>query len=133
MKKRIVCIILSVVILTLGTMPVFATPTPRWSYTSSVIFNMYFDGEVGILEGRVAGYSDVTKIEGTITVYYKNILGIWTKTGDKWDVSTSSDTLYIDKDFDAESGKKYKAELDVDVYSGSNSENISFEATGTCP
>ena len=132
MKKRISCLIMAIIMLTIATIPVFAVQ-PRWLYTNSVIFAMYFDGEEGYLEGSVDCYSTTTKIEGTITLYRKNILGIWTKTGDEWYLSTSSDYLDISKTFSAESGKKYKAELDVDVYSGSNSENITDEATGTCP
>ncbi len=132
MKKRIMCFILSIILLTITIFPISAIQ-PRWSYTSNVSFFMYFDGEEGSLEGSVVGYSDVTKIEGTITLYYKNFLGLWSKTGDKWNVSTSSDYLIINKTFTAESGKQYKAVLDVDVYSGSNSENITDDATGTCP
>ena len=132
MKKRIFCLVLSMIILTITVLPIMAVQ-PRWSYTASVIFNMYFADELGSLEGSVRGYSSVTKIEGTITLYKKNFLGLWSKTGDTWDVSTSSDTLEIWETFTAESGKQYKAVLDVDVYSGSNSENITDDATGTCP
>ena len=132
MKKRILCLIMSFVTLTILTLSVFAIQ-PRWSYTASVTFAMYFDGEEGSLEGCVEGYSDVTKIDGTITLYYKNFLGIWTKTDNVWSMTTYSDTLYLNHTFTAESGKQYKAVLDVDVYSGSNSENITDDATGTCP
>lgn len=132
MKKRILCIIMSIFILALSTLSVFAVQ-PRWLYTSNVNFYMYFYGETGSLEGCVEGYSDVTEIEGTITLYYKNFLGLWSKTGDEWNVSSSSNNLFINKTFNATSGKQYKAELDVDVYSGSNSENITDDATGTCP
>lgn len=132
MKKRIICFILSVIMLTIATLPVSAVQ-PRWSYTSSVNFTIYFDGTEGSIVGSVAGYSDVTKIEGKITLYYKNFFGFWAKTGDTWDVSTSSDYLFINKTFTAESGEDYKAVLDVDVYSGSNSENITDDAFGTCP
>ena len=132
MKKRLICLLLSVAMLTLASISCFAVQ-PRWSYTSSINFYMYFDEEEGSIIGSVKGYSDVTKIEGTITLYYKNFLGFWSKTGDEWDISTSSTTLYIDKTFAAESGEQYKAELEVNVYSGSNSESISHETTGTCP
>lgn len=132
MKKKFFTLILSVIILALVTLPVFAIQ-PRWSYTSSVTFNMYFSNGVGSIEGCVLGDPNVTQIEGTVTLYYKNFLGIWVKSGDKWNLSSSSDTLFIDVDFDAESGESYKAELDVDVYSGSNSENITDDTTGTCP
>ena len=132
MKKRLFCLIMAVIMLTIATLPVFAVQ-PRWSYTSSVNFTIYFDGEEGSIEGSVLGHTDVTKIEGTITLYYKNFLGFWSKTGDKWNVSTVSNYLIINQVFTATSGKQYKAELDVDVYSGSNSENITDDATGTCP
>lgn len=132
MKKRIFALILSVIMMTIATLPIFAIQ-PRWSYTGSVNFYMYFDGEEGSVIGSVNGYSTVTKMEGTITLYYKNFLGFWSKTGDEWDVSTSSDTLYIDETFAAESGEDYKAELELKVYSGSDSETITSEATGTCP
>ena len=132
MKKRFLCLIVLIIVITITTLPILAVQ-PRWSYTGSVTFNMYFDGQEGCVTGNILGYSDVTKIEGTITLYYKNFLGIWAKTGDKWNVSSSSNTLFIEKFFDATSGKQYKAELDVDVYSGSNSENITDDATGTCP
>lgn len=132
MNKKLLSIILSVIILIISTLTVFAIQ-PRWSYTSSVNFNMYFDGEEGSLEGGVLGSSDVTKIEGTITLYKKNFLGIWSKTGDIWNVRTTSDYLDIWETFTATSGKQYKAELEVEVYSGSNSETVTHEATGTCP
>jgi len=132
MKKRILVFFLSVIVLTMATLPAFAVQ-PRWSYTSSINFTIYFDGEEGSIEGSVIGHSDVTKMEGTITLYYKNFLGFWSKTGDKWNVSTFSDFLDINKTFTAESGEQYKAELEIDVYVGSNSESISTTATGTCP
>lgn len=132
MKKRILSLILSIIILSIATFSASAVH-PRWLYTSNVQFYMYFDGTEGSLVGTVEGDSNVTKIEGTITLYHKNFLGFWSKTGDAWNVSTSSDILHIEEIFDAESGKQYKAELDVDVYSGSNSENITDDATGTCP
>jgi len=132
MKKRIFSFIMSFIILTLTVFSVSAVQ-PRWSYTNSVQFYLYFDDSEGIISGSIDAYDDVTKIEGTITVYKKNILGLWSKTGDEWDISTSSNYLLFEEYFNAESGKKYKAELDVDVYSGSNSENITDTATGTCP
>lgn len=132
MKKKISCLILSIVLLFITSLPILAVQ-PRWSYTSSVTFNLYFVGNTGSIEGSVVGDNGVTKIEGTITLYKKNFLGIWTKTGDTWNLSTNSDILSIWETFDATSGKQYKAELDVDVYSGSNSENITDDTTGTCP
>ena len=132
MKKRIFCTFLAMIILVIATFPVVAVQ-PRWAYTSSVSFFMYFSGTTGSLEGCVVGSSEVSKIEGTITLYKKNFLGLWSKTGDKWSVSSSSNNLFINETFNATSGKQYKAVLDVDVYSGSNSENITDDATGTCP
>jgi len=123
---------MSIIILIFMAFPVFAIQ-PRWSYTRVVNFYMYFDGEEGSLEGSVTGYSDVTEMEGTITLYRKNILGIWVETGDSWGVYSGSNYLSIEAYFDATSGTKYKAELELEVFSGSNSETITDTATGTCP
>lgn len=133
MKKRITCLMLSVIILLIAILPVYAI-NPRWSYTNSVTLIMNFKNGIGHVEGTVLGYYDVTEIEGTITIYRKNILGSWTKTGDTWSLYSAIHYMNIDGiEFDAESGKTYKAVLDVDVYSGSNSENITDETIGTCP
>ncbi len=138
-NKKIISFLLSIVCMVMSAVPVFAVSSTseeysyRWIYTNRVQMDINFIDTTGYISGSVSCDSDVTKIAGEIRLYYKNWLGLWIKEDYDYTYDISSNKLIIDETFTAKSGRKYKAELEVEVYVGSSSETITDEATGTCP
>lgn len=104
---------------------------PCWAYMSNMDVDLNFSGETGIATVTVSRiYGVTTLLECTLTVYEK--------VGTRWvEVDSISDsstrTLFLELNFDAESGITYKAEIEVTAYSSNASESDSASKTKTCP
>ncbi len=98
---------------------------------SGITVNLSFYDTGGLATASISRIKGVTtSLEGTLTVYEK--------VGSRWvEVDSASDsstrTLSISLNFDAESGKTYKAEVEVTAYGADGSESDSNSKTKTCP
>lgn len=106
--------------------------SPRWSNMNIVSIDIDFSDNVGnasLLVSKVPGVT--TSIEADFYIYYKTSNGGWRYLDE---TSGSSDgTLYLELEFDAVSGREYRAKAVITAYSGSSSESETLYATNTCP
>ncbi len=134
MKKKVISLLLSVVMMVTLSLNVFANSNiqPYWEYMNDITLSLYFSGKTGtatVTVGRI--YSVTDCLTATLTIYEQ--------VGDDWvDISSKSTTslrsLFLDIDFTGESGVTYKAEAEITAYGsdgGSESETVS--KIETCP
>lgn len=136
MKKILAVIFAAVMIVTFATGVVAAAGNsdlvaPCWNYMDSIEVNMTFSGNVGTATATITRiYGVTTNIEATLSVYEQD--------GSDWVFvdsasGSSARTLFLELDFDAESGVTYKAVVDVTAYGEDGSESDSSSRTKTCP
>ncbi len=137
--KKIIAILLSVLMLTTLSPTISAAVinpgeiiTPNWAYMNSIEVNIDFSGGTGTAQVDVERIALVTKsLNVTLTVYQK-IGSSWIEIGSISDSSTRS--IRVELDFDAESGVTYKAIADVTAYGTSGgSESDTVSRTEICP
>ncbi len=134
MKKKVISLLLSVVMMVTLGLNIFADSMvqPYWAYMNDITLDLRFSGTKGtatLVVTRI--YSVTASIEGTLTVY-EQVGNDWEEVDSVSDSSTRS--LGIDLVFTGEPGVKYKAVADVTAYGtsgGSESETVS--TTETCP
>lgn len=107
--------------------------SPLWLYTNTAMCDIGFNGTEGTVAINVIGTSAVTRITATVEFYYKNWLGVWVEDDQGWEYDVNSTRLKVTENFDAKSGREYKAVLNATVYSSSSSETVSDTGTGECP
>lgn len=138
MNKRIVAIFLAILMLMSMCFPVSAQIpdneiTPYWNNLAAVNLDIEFSddnvGNASVMITKV--YSVTTSIEATLYIYYKTASGSW-KYLDGTSGSANG-SLYLEVEFDAESGTEYKAVASFTAYSETTSESDSVYDTRTCP
>ena len=133
MKKRSMAIIMSMlilisVILNTGAM----AATPRWANMNSVTIDIDFDDNIGNASVYVTRvYGITTSIEADFYIYYKTANGGWRYLDET--SGSSNGSLYLELEFDAVSGREYRAKAVITAYSGSSSESETLYETRTCP
>ncbi len=132
--KKVVSIILACIFLTISiNNVVFAASndnqiiSPYWENVSSI--TGYVDKNEGVFWAMISGYSGVTKITVTATLYYKNSSNRWVEIPTDWEYSVNSASLNIYEEFDANPGTTYKVVLEADVYANGYTESITREFT----
>lgn len=137
--KKIITILLAAVIITTLSLNVCAAVidpgdiiTPNWAYMNRIDVNIDFSSGTGTAQVDVERIALVTKsLNVTLTVYQK-IGSSWIEIGSISDSSTRS--IQVELDFDAESGVTYKAVADVTAYGTSGgSESDTVSRTEICP
>lgn len=138
MKRRIIAIFLSVLMifsvsLNSSAMAIEDEISPYWSNMSHVTIDIDFDenniGNASVYITRAYGVT--TSIEATFYIYYKSASGSWKYLDGT--SGSSNGSLYLEVEFDAESGTEYKAVADITAYSQTSSESDTLYETRTCP
>ena len=127
------CIILSCLCISINAADSGNYGLYRWTNVRSVEGRITFNGTSGNYTMSILGYSGVSKITATATLYYKNSSGKWIVVPKNWTYSVDADKLIIDEDFTGVSGREYKIELSGTVYKDGYGEAISETNTKTCP
>ena len=122
MKKIMSMLLAAAMVLTLSTGIVVSAVddsiiAPCWNYMNKVKVDVNFSGDSG-------------KLEATLTLYQQS--------GSDWiyvDSTSESSTrsLALTLDFNAESGATYKAVVEVTAYGNGGSETTEAEKIKTCP
>lgn len=136
--KKFLSLIIAITMLTSMMLNVSAiniddgnTISPCWDYMSGITVNLSFYDTGGLATASISRIKNVTTLlEGTLTVYEK-VGSRWVEVDSVSDSSTR--TLSLSLEFDAESGKTYKAEVEVTAYGTDGSESDSNSKTKTCP
>ncbi len=135
MKKRIVSLVLSAVLLLGMCVPILASDDadimPCWTNIVAVDGGVGFDGTSGNYSLVIEGMLDVSHITATATLYYTNVRGNWMQST-TWTYDEYSDTLCIDEDFTGISGRDYKVELSATVYMNGYGEPLTRTDKATC-
>ena len=135
MKKRIVLLVLSAVLLLGMCVPILASDDegimPCWSNIIMVDGSLTFAGTSGNYSLAIEGMPGVSKITATATLYYKNVRGNWMKST-TWTYDVYADELNIDEDFTGISGRDYKVELSATVYMNGYGEPLTRTDKATC-
>lgn len=135
MKKRIVSLVLSAVLLLGMCMPTLASEDdgimPCWSNIVLVDGCIGFDGTSGNYSLEIVGMPGVSRITATATLYYTNVRGNWMKST-TWTYDEYADELNIDEDFTGISGRDYKVELSATVYLNGYGEPLTRTDKATC-
>ncbi len=134
-KNKIIITLISVVIILscLATTTFAAVPEmvqPRWVSILEMVVDMSFDGTEGNATGSSIKKSTADFIEGTVVVY-KWINNDWEYVGEAYN-SRSIGTLAVSVDFEAEMGRRYKAEFTVTAYTDGVPESETIEYTKIC-
>lgn len=107
------------------------TIAPCWSYMNRVEADVNFSGSSGKATASVERVFGVTtKLEATLTLY-KQSGADWIYVDSTSESSTRS--LALTLDFNAESGATYKAVVEVTAYGNGGSETTEAEKIKTCP
>lgn len=133
MKKRITAVLLSILmVMSMSVQINAAAVTPRWSNMTQVTIDIEFSddnvGNASVLASKVFGIT--TSIEGTLHIYYDDN-GSWKYLNGASGEENGS--LYLEVEFDAESGTKYLAVADLTAHSKTSSESETLTKTSTCP
>ena len=135
MKKRIVSLVLSAVLLLGICVPVLASEDdgimPCWTNILAVDGGVGFDGTFGNYSLSIEGMPGVSRITATATLYYTNVRGNWMKST-TWTYDEYADELNIDEDFTGISGRDYKVELSATVYLNGYGEPLTRTDKATC-
>lgn len=134
MKKRIVSLVLSAVLLFGMCMPTLASDDgimPCWTNILWVDGGLTFDGTSGNYSLAIEGMPGVSHITATATLYYTNVRGNWMNST-TWTYESFTDELCIDEDFTGISGRDYKVELSATVYMNGYGEPLTRTDKATC-
>ncbi len=135
MKRAIIALLVTVVMLTAVIAPISAakapenTVQPRWQYTMTVDCSMGFELDCGTAYSSVVAYFDSTKIVTDIYIYRE--------VGDAWEyIAEAHETLNdftsaTTCDFPKIYGATYRADYTFTVYCGSSCETICRTIYGT--
>ena len=136
MKKILSALLAVIVILTFSAGSVAAKGddwgiTPYWHYMHSIEVDVNFLSNTGKAPATITRiYGVTTSLEATLSVY-KKVGSDWTFIDSTSGSSTR--TLGLELDFNAESGVTYKAVVDVTAYGNGGSETDTAEKIKTCP
>ena len=138
MKKRILAMVLSILTIVSFSIQISAMPTndqisPYWNNMSTVNIDIEFsDDNIGNASVMITKIHNVTTlIEADFYIYYKTSNGGWRYLDET--SGSSNGSLYLELEFDAVSGREYRAKAVITAYSGSSSESETLYATRTCP
>jgi len=134
MKKRIVSLVLSAVLLLGMCVPILASDDgvmPCWDNIVTVGGGVTFDGTSGNYSMVIEGATGASHITATATLYYTNVRGNWMKST-TWTYDEYADELNIDEDFTGISGRDYKVELSATVYLNGYGEPLTRTDKATC-
>ena len=138
MKKQITAILLATLMLLSfalqsSAMVVDNAVSPCWTNMTQVTIDIEFSddnvGNASLLVSRAYGVT--TSIEATFYIYYKSASGSWKYLDGT--SGSSNGSLYLEVEFDAESGTEYKAVADITANSQTLSESDTLYETRTCP
>ena len=133
-KKFVSCILVCVVLLSIFVMPCIAavppTVTPLWDNILNVDLVISFYGNEGNAKGTLTKQSDVTSVEGTVTVYRAFANG-WIYVDSESKNTTGN--LGINVDFTAIGGVEYKIVFEATAYRGDVGESHTVTKYATCP
>ena len=137
--KKFIAVLLSVLTLTTLLSTISAAVinpgeiiTPNWAYMNSIDVNIDFSSGTGTAQVDVTRIALVTKSLNVTLTVYKKVGSSWVQIGSISDSSTR--TIRVELDFDAESGVTYKAVADVTAYGTSGgSESDTVSRTEICP
>ena len=135
MKKRIISLVLSAILLLGLCVPVLASEDdgimPCWNNIVTVGGGVTFAGTSGNYSMVIEGATGVSRITVTATLYYTNVRGNWMKST-TWTYDEYADELNIDEDFTGISGRDYKVELSATVYLNGYGEPLTRTDKATC-
>lgn len=133
-KKLVSCILVCITLLSVLTVPCFATVppaiTPLWDNISNIDLVISFYENEGNARGTLTKQSGVTSVEGTVTVY-KLVGSDWVYVDSAYKSTTR--TLGVSVDFIAESGVQYKAVFEATAYRGDVGESHTITNYKSCP
>ena len=136
MKKVLTVLFTMFVILIFSVGTIAATGgdqiiTPYWNYMNRIEVDVNFLSNTGKATATITRiYGVTTSLEATLSVY-KKVGSDWTFIDSTSGSSTR--TLGLELDFNAESGVTYKAVVDVTAYGNGGSETDTAEKIKTCP
>lgn len=138
MKKRflkvLVCFLAALMLFSVNTFAIEEEPisvSPRWVSIFNIDLTMVFDGDIGNVTGSASKKSTASRIEGTLYLYEK-IGGEWVYVDEGYKSKTVGG-IGISIDFDAVSGREYKAEFVVTAYTDGVAETETVYNYKTCP
>ena len=135
MKKRIISILLSIMLVISGIQStvIAAVPTPDvdplWDNTNVISPVLGFDGTTGIYSAVISAKSGTTNISAVLTLHYENpeYAGSWIEIPTDWSFSSNSRTLAFDVEFDAPKGLTYMVQMDLEVTRNGTVEEITVQ------
>lgn len=136
MKKVLTALLAMLVVITFSVNAIAAIGddliiTPYWNYMDSIEVDVNFSSNTGKATATITRiYGVTTSLEATLSVY-KKVGSDWTFIDSTSGSSTR--TLGLELDFNAESGVTYKAVVDVTAYGNGGSETDTAEKIKTCP
>ena len=136
MKKVLTALLAMLVVITFSVNAIAAIGddliiTPYWNYMDSIEVDVNFLSNTGKATATITRiYGVTTSLEATLSVY-KKVGSDWTFIDSTSGSSTR--TLGLELDFNAESGVTYKAVVDVTAYGNGGSETDTAEKIKTCP
>ncbi len=103
-----------------------ASAAINWDYITSVGGTISYSGSTGYYYGYIET-AGADRIEATATLYYKNSGGNWIEST-SWDYDVDTEYVDINETFKTSSSREYKVVLRGTVYSGSDSETVTYTA-----
>lgn len=132
--KILVCLLAALMLFSVNVFAVEeeqSSVSPRWVSIFDIDLTMGFSGDMGSVTGSASKKSTASKIEGTLYLYEK-INGNWEYVDEIYKSKTIG-TLGMSIDFDAVSGREYKAEFVVTAYTNGVAETETVYNYKTCP
>ncbi|WP_457944134.1 hypothetical protein [Caproiciproducens sp. LBM24188] len=142
MKKRILAMMLTVLMMFSVSVPVFATAKPTaqgasseihvsWVNTDTATATLNFSGDRADCSSIIHAKDGATKI--TATALLKRVNDNGTTTVKAWTgLSASGDTFYFDRQYYVSSGNTYELEINAQVYRNGKVEYISVSDRDYC-
>ena len=132
-NKILSCFLICVTLFSIFVVPCFASAppevTPLWDNISDMDLEISFSGTNGTARGTLTKQSDVTSVEGTVTVYRAFANGwIYVDSESKNTIGN----LGISVDFTAISGVEYKVVFEATAYRGDVGESHTVTKYATC-
>ncbi|MBQ7294548.1 MAG: hypothetical protein IJW79_12535 [Clostridia bacterium] len=132
--KVLVCLLAALMMFSVNAFAIEeeqSSVTPRWVSIFDIDLTMGFDGDIGNVTGSASKMSTASMIEGTLYLYEK-INGQWVYVDEGYKSKTVGG-IGISIDFDAVSGREYKAEFVVTAYTDGVGETETVYNYKTCP
>jgi len=132
--KVLVCLLAAIMLFSVNTFAIGeeqSSVSPRWVSIFDIDLTMGFDGDMGNVTGSASKMSTASRIEGTLYLYEK-IDGEWVYVDEAYKSKTIG-TVGVSIDFDAVSGREYKAEFVVTAYTDGVGETETVYNYKTCP